>query len=258
MLQLCALDLYKFCYARYVNSIALGFKESTGLEVFQDKPDFSGVIVHIVMPGASSLRYLDRINKGEVVLGFNLSALLPIRLDAIFIENCNGDEYSQLQFEACALHAKKNNTQTLMKNIWTKGRYSVDFMRKYTSFGGLLIDVPLRPQQFSTQKTLDLWVTHRKYSFSSFLSSLVFALNYVYSCNGRLVVLHGVDFGGKYFWEETDNLILKDSRIENFKSKSVHDTQAGKIPFSSRAEHIFSALGRAGLEVKMSNSFYGY
>ena len=245
------LDVYRKIYFMRLASIAEGVQASTRIGLHKGN-DFSRSVVHVIMPGSSCLDTALNIPDGDIVIGFNFSALLPIKYDYIFIENANDGDYSDIQYAACLYHSNYGAV-SLMKNMWMPDRFSMRRLTSYSSFGELVLDIPLRPRIIASRSMIKRWLLNKSYAYSSFLSSTFFALNYLYCSGCKEVILHGVDFGGSYFWELTNDICVDASRVAGYKSKPTHSTELGVTPFSRLIVELVCELRGQGVRVRAAS-----
>lgn len=161
-------------------------------------------VVHVVCPGVSALSSIRLIDsERELIFGCNLTALLPLRLNVLTIENANASAYSDIQY-LCARDAVNNNGTILaIKNLWMQDRFTPEIAGRYAGIACLLREAPICPG--GQLQTALLAKALLKPVFGYFLQykSSMFLLIAIAVANGaNRVVLHGVDFGGKYFWED--------------------------------------------------------
>ncbi|MCQ2047195.1 Uncharacterised protein [Stutzerimonas stutzeri] len=245
------LEVYRKIYFLKLASMAKDLQTSTQVRLHEGD-DFSSSVAHVIMPGASCLDTALAIPDGDVVIGFNFSALLPIKYDYIFIENANDSDYSDIQYAACLYHSN-NGAVTLIKNIWMPDRFSMHRLASYSSFGKLVLDIPLRPRVIAVRPIIRRWLLNKSYAYSSFLSSTFFALNYLYCSGCKEVVLHGVDFGGPYFWELTNDICVDAERVAAYKSRPTHATELGATPFSRLIVELADELRAQGVTLRAAN-----
>lgn len=246
------ISIYKKIYSDNVYKFALDLSRKVDIGLHRGV-DLAGKRVHVLMPGSSVIESVGQIDSNDFVIGFNLASFLPVKLDLIFVENSNNTLYSSLQYKSCSFQAGLGS-KTLIKNLWMKERHDKDVLMAYNEFSEFVIDVPLRPSFIANKFFLKKWLLNADYAYSSFMSSSFFALNYLFLSGAKEIILHGIDFGGQYFWEVSDFLCVEDHRLKNIKSNKIHPTEIGRLAFSKIITYLVDSLRENEVEVYAANS----
>lgn len=205
--------------------------------------------VHLIFPGESALETIHKIEEGDYVIGCNLACVLSIKFDLIVIERYGDDCYSDWQYELCKWHINNNDTQIVIKNIWQKSIREASKLPDYKERSSVLLDVPYRGKQFLSPKILSKWfdIGLDNRCFTSAISSVFVMLQMGQRFRPEKIIIHGVDFGGKYLWEnEATCMVDKVARKITLQSSTQHETEKNKVKFSDLISGLVKQVSERG------------
>lgn len=160
---------------------------------------------HIIGSGWSLLQSYQNISKNDFVFGFNYSALLNIDFDAYFFE-FGGPHALQTSHNHCKLakHLREKTPTELIffKNIW-QDKNSVSFINQHwlklaMPIKDRLYFMPFKPLLYQALQNM---ITDHSCYLPQAVSTAITLIILAYKCNFKHIVLHGIDFGGSYFYQ---------------------------------------------------------
>lgn len=209
-------------------------------------------VCHIIGSGWSLSKSLTKVVPDDYVIGFNYSGLCDLCFD-LYIAEFGGFSVSNASFDHLKIAnelSRRDNSLIIFKNIW-EVKNDIDFLNQYwVDVAWFVRDrlFPL-PNHNHLRKALDLMLNDQSTCFPQCVSSVIFAVLLAYKSGFKSVVVHGVDFGGCYFYE-CDDFIPSVPVLPSVKSQSgFYGSSTG------RAAHPTS-LGRIGLQDLLSELNY--
>ena len=168
---------------------------------------------HIIASGSSVLDSYKKINKNDIVIGFNFSALLDIKFDLYFVEIGTEDQQLLSIVSDVQHHLLKTNMtkikKVIYKNIWEK-KIDISYIsRKYSCPIIAVKDIYLNTTwseydfldaKIIVKNLLSLDEEYMKQSFTTTLTCLILAIH----CSFKEVIIHGWDFFGPHFYCSDD------------------------------------------------------
>ena len=202
-------------------------------------------VCHIIGSGWSLTESLAKVLPNDYVVGFNYSGLCDLAFD-LYIAEFGGFSVSNASFDhlkiAKELSCRAKPPFIVFKNIW-EGKNDLDFINEHwVELAWFVLDriYPL-PRLIHLRKALKLMLNDKSHFFPQCVSTIVFTILLAYKSGFKTIVLHGVDFGGRYFYE-CDGF---NPSILVFPSNK---SQAGFYGKSSVGSVHPTALGRIGLQ----------
>lgn len=211
----------------------------------QAKDDNKDKVFHVIGSGWSLNKSMSIIKPNEFVFGFNFAALSGIKFDAYFVEHGG---YGKVK-EVADIHVKlieevviKNTCLIFFKNIWDQKNEIRYILKNWPQLVFFVKDVDSNPyinmEQLEELSKVIL-LGNDKYIIQ-YCSSVVPIIALAYQCEYKNIVLHGVDFGGEYFFDEEDFKGLKEYMpprttsygiysYEKLKPNDIHDTAKSKL-----------------------------
>lgn len=162
-------------------------------------------VCHIIGSGSSLNKSKHIINDSDFVIGFNYAALADIKWDIYFFE-FGGRAVLETSKRHLAIAEKLVCTSTdlvFFKNLW-ESKNELEFVEKYwLDFARPVKDV-LYP---TVNKEMLPYSIKRCFEANDdflpqFKSSMMTSIFLAYQAGFKEIVLHGLDFGGLYFYEE--------------------------------------------------------
>lgn len=164
-------------------------------------------ICHIIGSGWSLNSSHGSIDDGALIMGCNFSALLPLRYDFYFVE-FGGRGVAEIAKRHLALVrelVRSNTDLVYFKNIWEE-KNDIDFMLQHWAGSVAFIKdfvVPCLAPEFLEQ-SLRYCLKESTEFVPQYCSTALTLIFIAFQSGFKNIVLHGVDFGGRYFFEEDD------------------------------------------------------
>ena len=211
-------------------------------------------VCHIIGSGWSLNDSCQRINKNDFVIGFNFSALLKLQYDLYFVE-FGGEKVADIAERHIALVDQNVLPCTdliFFKNMW-EDKNDPEFILKHWAPRAKLIKDFFSPclKANLLDQALSLCLEDKSDFLPQYCSTAITSIFVAYFAGFKDIVLHGVDFGGNYFFEEPsfvgDLKYAPPSKGQSsfyaptMSSTTVHSTAAGEVGMKS-ALPILSAL----------------
>lgn len=162
-------------------------------------------VCHVIGSGWSLNKSLHKISTDDFVIGFNYSGLSDLRFD-VYIAEFGGYSVSNASFDhykiATELLKREKPPLILFKNVW-EWKNDINFLNAYwVNVAWFVRDriYPL-PSKKNLFKVLDLMMKDSSIYFPQCVSTVIFSILLAYKAGFSSIVVHGVDFGGRYFYE---------------------------------------------------------
>lgn len=215
-----------------INVKILNYKELVDLIKIQSNKVST---CHIIASGSSVLDSYQKINKNDIVIGFNFSALLDLKFDLYFVE-IGTEESKSLSIFSEVQHQLLNSNlakikNIIYKNIW-QNNIDISYISRKNSFPILVIKDIYLNTIWSEFEFLDAKIIlenllakdedFMKQSFTTTLTCLILAIH----CSFKNVILHGWDFFGPHFYCSDSvqwPLETTKSNIEYLKNASLNN-----------------------------------
>jgi hypothetical protein len=210
------------------------------------KNDNKDKVFHVIGSGWSLNKSISMIKPNEFVFGFNFAALSGIKFDAYFVEHGGlkkVKEISDVQIKLIEEVVKKQTDLVFFKNIWD-GKNEIGYMHKnWPLLAYFVRDIDFTDQEINIKNLNDLLkiiLIGNNKNLMQYCSSAVVVIALAYQCGYKNIVLHGVDFGGEYFFDAEDFKGLKEyipPRKTNYgiysyqkmNTNDIHDTAKSKL-----------------------------
>ena len=164
-------------------------------------------ICHIIGSGWSLNSSHGSIDDDALIMGCNFSALLPLHYDFYFVE-FGGWDVAEIAKRHLALVSELVQTNTdlvYFKNIWEE-KNDIDFMSQHWANSVVFTKdfvVPCLAPEFLEQ-SLRYCLKESTEFVPQYCSTALTLIFIAFQSGFRNIVLHGIDFGGKYFFEDDD------------------------------------------------------
>ena len=158
--------------------------------------------VNFIGSGRSALKTINNLCKDDIVIGGNLTCLLPLYHHLYFTEWC-GAKHKEILPTLKDIYNKRSKYIGLKitKNLSSKYN-SIPFNRKYSLSQKYLYEASMpiiSEQQLNSFINISLDVNNEFICQSS--SSTITAIFLAFLSGFKKINLYGVDFGGGYFWD---------------------------------------------------------
>lgn len=218
-------------------------------------------ICHIIGSGWSLNESMGLVGDKDFVIGFNYSALAPLRFDAYFFE-FGGTAVEDVSRAHLFLAQQKVLNQTdlvFFKNIW-EGKNEAYFIYKNWFGVAFLVRDSIYPLGGNVKLLVESIFNDRSRYLPQACSTMVTLVALAYRSGFKKIVLHGLDFGGEYFYQvkgartEFDFSVIAGGGYSNQDSKSIHPTALGKVGMKELLPVIFDFCNSRGVFVYCGTS----
>lgn len=162
---------------------------------------------HIVGSGWSLNKTIDLVNKQDFVIGFNFSPLAKLDFDIYFIEFGGGkfsetSDFHRLLADEIII---PSGGRVYFKNIWEE-KNDVKYIKKHIKGKYPLIKDYLVPclSRNNLKQSLEVCLNNDSDFLAQIRSTSITSIFLAYYLGFKKIVLHGIDFGGGYFFEHED------------------------------------------------------
>ena len=207
--------------------------------------------INFIGSGRSALKAINNLKKDNVVIGGNLTCLLPIYHHLYFTEWC-GEKHKKIIPKIKEIYSQRSRYIGLLitKNLSSKYN-KIPFNSDYSLSNKYLYEASI---PIVTEKQLETFIKESINTRNKFIcqssSSTITAIFLAYLSGFKKINLYGVDFGGGYFWDleefknsSKDIMLMPDNPIRDYKYGSVnlypkptstfeHATELASVPVS--------------------------
>lgn len=213
---------------------------------------------HVIGSGwsvASSFRHID---KDDFVIGINLASYLPLHFNAYFIENASLPSHpnfamSQRQFALIQSRVDIPKEALFFKNIW-ENKNSVEHMiQLYGRRATFVQDVHIpTPSNGNVSMIAERMLSRPRNYLRQYRSSVLTAIAMAYHLGFAKIIVHGVDFGGPYFFDEAGRVRAVthlESTPQSDRSATIHPTATGAMSIVVLLAAMRQILERRGVDL---------
>ncbi|MDW7726677.1 MAG: hypothetical protein SCH70_06110 [Candidatus Methanoperedens sp.] len=211
-------------------------------------------VCHVIGSGYSLNKTKKIINDKDFIIGFNRAALSGLSFNLYFVEigsDCF-EEFSKKQIQLVDDTVSKQTDLIFFKNIW-EDKNNINFIlenwrNKVYYIKDYLIDCSESEDIKESVKEL---LSHKSRCLPQLKSTALTAIAFSDYLGFKKIVLHGVDFGGEYFFDADDFDGIKGYYSDPSKSTalyskasktSVHETARGDCGINSLLKPLASIL----------------
>lgn len=174
------------------------------------KEEKKATICHVIGSGWSLNRSVPSISDNDFIIGFNYAAIYDLKYDAYFFEfggnSCKAIMNDHLLL--CQRRLNKDITTILFKNVW-EDKNELDVLVDRWSKEAVFVKdycMPVISHRY-IYRVINRSMQIDKDGYLCQLCSTVFAsVLLAYHLGFEEIVIHGVDFGGLYFYQDTDSI----------------------------------------------------
>lgn len=180
-------------------------------------------VCHIIGSGSSLKQTIGKIREDDYVMGCNLAGLINIKFDFFTIEfaGYKRKEPSSVVFNLARKLSDKG-TLVCFKNIWEKANEPNFIIENNFKNLKFIKDIYIRTFAVNNKDYLrKLLNLSQDGYFYQHISSIILLISVAKKIGCKKIVLHGVDFGGKYFYED-ENFFLP-NELNEFDRKSIYN-----------------------------------
>tara|TARA_B100000749_G_scaffold272876_1_gene255196 strand:+ start:2379 stop:3311 length:933 start_codon:yes stop_codon:yes gene_type:complete len=230
-------------------------------QIRQRKEKKRSKVCHIIGSGWSLNESLKEISPQDFVIGFNYAAISDLEFDAYFFEfgGQKVEEISNNHLDLARVKVKNQTDLIYFKNIW-EGKNDTDFISSH--WMGLAR--PVMDHLYVTldkrhlNQTLASCLNDRSEYIPQICSTVVTAVILAYQAGFERIVIHGLDFGGQYFYEcmeaDIDPRFLPPPKpVSGFYGKTnkadVHPTAQATVGMRDIVPVLHDLLDQKGVEM---------
>ncbi len=198
---------------------------------------------HVIGSGWSLNETSKFISDDDFVIGFNQAAISGIRFDLYFVEFGSQQELeiSEKQFKLIKEVVSEQTDLIFFKNVWAR-RNNLDYIRKnWANHVHYIQDIPTNcyNPRFLRQ-SLDIFLKDDPIFMRQYSSTALTMIKLGKDLGFKKIILHGVDFGGEYFFDTTDFEDENNLRkyLPSRKSNNIY-IKSGKQDIHSTSKDLF-------------------
>ncbi|MFT6843055.1 MAG: hypothetical protein ACI8RP_000566 [Urechidicola sp.] len=165
-------------------------------------------VCHILGSGASLNLSLKEIQNSDFVMGCNYSGLSIVEHDFYLLE-FSGPSYqnvSEDHFSIAYNIVKKNTDLIFFKNVWENKNKLSSIITKFKMFNFPIVEDRLLivEEKEQLEPSIREAICGKSDSIPQLSSTVVTLLFIAIRCGFKKIVIHGVDFGGEYFYQSSN------------------------------------------------------
>lgn len=205
------LDYKKKLLTQKKENLALMSISKKGYEILDIEPVYQRFrhrkndICHIIGGGWSLNLSKNKIKSGDFVIGMNYSALVDLKFDVYFVEQgiCD-DEETRIRIKFIDDVVSKQADVIYYKNAW--GYHDIEYVIKnYAKRVQFIKSYPLFCSNIrNANKMLNTFLKYDPVYLKQYRSTVISSIAFAKNIGFKKIVLHGMDFGGLYFYEEKE------------------------------------------------------
>lgn len=234
-----------------------------------DRHRSSSQIAHVVGSGWSVLKSQKLIAPNDFVVGANMAAYLDIAFSAYFVENASGSglrlsEYASRQFDLLKARGDIGKDKLYFKNIWQSSNSVERMVFYYGERASFVLDYNVKERggrsEYSARLAAQSLIRMDKRFIKQARSSIVPCISLSRHAGCQTIVVHGVDFGGPYFYEVMSNedLDIEALDIESMRSRAysaAHETAIGPLATPIVLKALAVAFRKTGVSLLSATEF---
>ena len=228
--------------------------------------------INFIGSGRSALKTINNLDKDDIVIGGNLTCLLPIYHHLYFTEWC-GAKHRKILPTLRDIYTKRSKYIGLKitKNLSSKYN-SIPFNRKFSLTKKYLYEVSMpiiAEKQIKSFIKRSLDINNEFICQSS--SSTITAIFLAFLSGFKKINLYGVDFGGGYFWDmkefkkQKNIMILPNKPLRGYRYGPVnlypkpgfnfkHATESALVPVSKIIDYLSIYFDKYGFKIENKSS----
>lgn len=235
-------------------------------EIESSRMDKGSKTCHIIGSGWSLHDSVSTISHNDFVIGFNYAGLIGIPFDVYFVE-FGGDSVKSISNQHLSIvkdFVSKNTNLIYFKNLW-EDKNDIAFIN--SNWLGVAKPVKDRVYPVLDKKYIDFTIEKMLSDESDYLpqlaSSVVTSIILAYKAGFKEIVIHGLDFGGNYFYEvdgfQIDPAYIPDNKTESrfyrkTRKDTVHPTASGNIGMKEIIPKLTLCLENRGVNLFCATS----
>ena len=254
------IDFYNIYVGKYKENKALKIIQKRGYKVFNVSEIYESItphrskICHIVGLGWSLNCSKHLIKDDGFVIGMNYGALSDLKFDLYFVEQglCD-DVEAALRVRFIDEVVSKQATKIYYKNAW--GPRKVEYViSNYAQRVTFLHSYSISCGHVKTAKFfMRLFLKKDNRYLKQYKSTVITSIALAKNAGFKKIVIHGLDFGGPYFYEDqsiqSDKIKFIPPLNSLSRGKTVHHTAVAKTGIQQAIPIIKLLLHREGVEL---------
>jgi hypothetical protein len=218
-------------------------------------------VCHVIGSGWSLNESVSIIENDDFVIGFNYAGLINIPFDIYFVEfgGFSVENISHQHIRITEDYVSKHTDLIFFKNLWDD-KNDISFINEHW----LNLAMPIKDRVYPVfdkrylDAVLDIMLSDKSEFLPQLASSVVTAIILAYKAGFKKIVVHGLDFGGQYFYEvdgfEVEGKYIPSSEAESgfygkTTKKSVHPTASGQVCMKDIVPLLHKVLALKGVEL---------
>jgi len=229
-------------------------------------------VCHVIGSG-SSLNYSKGfIGENDFIIGNNFAGLCDLDFDLYFVEfgGYNVDEISRKHISIVKKYVSLKTDAVYFKNLW-ESKNNPEYVVANWGDNALYLKDYVVPclSKSRLEEVLRFCLNRQNNWLPQYVSTVVTGIFVAYALGYKKIVLHGIDFGGKYFYEEgcfdgdlrlcPDVNEVNSPSCENYKKSDnkeydfVHTTAKSDVGMKSVLPILHKILNEFGVNLYSSS-----
>jgi hypothetical protein len=252
---------YKFIIKKKLKKKIISKKKLINI-LLKKKNNKRSNICHIIGSGYSVKHSKKKINtKTDFVMGCNLAALIDLKFDLYSVEFGSIDKKYEPKYTVRNIvkyKLQEEHTFIIFKNI-TSNKLDFGFLSTYNNMVDYILDYSWRCFNITQLRYYiqNYLLKKNKKLFYQYNSTLVLLISIAYELNFKQIVIHGLDFGGRYFFSDKDiihknkHLIYK-NELNNYKNNNISKKGSYQSHKTLNMKLMFKLISGSLLEKKIT------
>lgn len=216
-------------------------------------------ICHIIGSGWSLNESISTISDKDFVIGFNYAGLIGINFDVYFVE-FGGVTVKNISYQHLSIvkdYVMQHTDLIFFKNLW-EDKNDVTFINDHW----LSISTPIKDRIYPVhnkkhlKSVIEAMLSDQSDYLPQMASSVVTSIILAYKAGFKKIVIHGLDFGGQYFFEVDDFQVnaayIPDKKPEGgfygkTEKNAIHPTASSKVGMKAIIPLLSESLGCKGV-----------
>jgi len=218
--------IYRFILRKNIRKKIIKKKKLLEILLQKKKGKKSG-ICHIIGSGNSIIHSRHKINiTNDFIMGCNLAALMDLKFDFYSVEFASINKEYEPKYTVRNIVKRKlikENTVIIFKNL-SSNKLDLNFLNSFVGITNFILDYSWRCFNKMQLKYYihNYLLKKNKEIFYQYNSTLILLISIAYELNFKKIVIHGLDFGGKYFFSNQKS-IYKNKHLIHKNELSVYE-----------------------------------
>jgi hypothetical protein len=208
----------------------------------------SDISAHVFGSGSSAIETRKLIDDKSHTFGCNLTLALLPKWDYGFVERLQDDRYGKMQMD---ILLAREFSKVIIKNNYphkcNKNRSNIKLLLDEELPVFILMESQLIGEKNNLATIVSLILDNKASYITQYASSILTMIIFAVRSGYTEIVLHGVDFGGKSFYDSDEFSMYQ--YITHNASTAVHQTDTYTVPFRAVLDEVILRLGNKGINV---------